>query len=124
MFYIKIYIVVEELILLNPRLIKLGRFIVKPALNTGRGRGVRLFNYKDGIWVSDDNYELSLSFLESEYKSKVQNIVENDEKVKDYSRAIERLNNLLSNSKKPLNIYISVCKRRGDAFSKWLFKNR
>ena len=45
---------------------------------------------------------LPRNILESEYKSKVVNIVENDIKTKDYSSAIEKLNRLLSESKKPL----------------------
>lgn len=45
---------------------------------------------------------LPRNILESEYQSKVTNIIENDSKVKDYSNAIEKLNKLLSESKKPL----------------------
>ena len=45
---------------------------------------------------------LPRDILEGEYKSKIKNIIENDEKTKDYSKAIEKLNILLSESKKPL----------------------
>lgn len=45
---------------------------------------------------------LPRDILESEYQSKTINIVENDVKTKDYSKAIEKLNKLLSESKKPL----------------------
>ena len=45
---------------------------------------------------------LPRNILESEYKSKVTNIIENDLKTKDYSNAIEKLNKLLLESKKPL----------------------
>ena len=45
---------------------------------------------------------LPRNILESEYKSKVTNIVENDTKIKNYSKAIDKLNKLLSDSKKPL----------------------
>ena len=45
---------------------------------------------------------LPRDILESEYKSKCTNIVENDLKTKNYSGAIEKLNKLLSESKKPL----------------------
>ena len=45
---------------------------------------------------------LPRDILESEYKSKVTNIIENDVKMKNYSGAIEKLHKLLSESKKPL----------------------
>lgn len=45
---------------------------------------------------------LPRDILEAEYKTKVKNIIENDEKTKDYSKAIEKLNTLLQNSQKPL----------------------
>ena len=45
---------------------------------------------------------LPRNLLESEYQSRVPNIIENDLKTKNYSGAIEKLNNLLSTSKKPL----------------------
>ena len=45
---------------------------------------------------------LPRDILESEYKSKTKNIIENDEITKDYSKAIEKLNKLLSESEKPL----------------------
>ena len=45
---------------------------------------------------------LPRDILESEYKNKVTNIVENDIKTKNYSQAIEKLNKLLSEAKKPL----------------------
>lgn len=45
---------------------------------------------------------LPRDILESEYKSKTINIIENDIKSKDYSNAIEKLNKLLMESKKPL----------------------
>ena len=45
---------------------------------------------------------LPRDILESEYKSRVINIIENDSKIKDYSNAIEKLNKLLSESKRPL----------------------
>ncbi len=45
---------------------------------------------------------LPRDILESEYKTKVKNIIENDEKTKDYSKAIEKLNILLHNARKPL----------------------
>lgn len=51
----------------NERLIKQGRIIVKPTLETGRGKGVRLFSYVNASWVSDDGIELSLDFLNKEY---------------------------------------------------------
>lgn len=59
----------DDMVLHNPKLIQSGRFIIKPALNTGRGRGVHLFRYIDKEWVSDDNMILSLDYLEKEYKS-------------------------------------------------------
>ena len=59
----------NKMIIDNPRLIQKGRFIIKPALNTGRGRGVHLFCYKDMKWVSDDNKTLSFNYLNKEYKS-------------------------------------------------------
>ena len=55
-------------ILNNPNLIALGRFIVKPTQETGRGKGVHLFCYKDGKWISDDNHIMSLDYLNKEYK--------------------------------------------------------
>ena len=45
---------------------------------------------------------LPRDILESKYKSKVTNIVENDIKTKDYSNAVEKLSRLLSEAKKPL----------------------
>ena len=45
---------------------------------------------------------LPRNILESEYQSKVTNIIENDLKTKDYSNAIEKLNKLIVESKKPL----------------------
>ena len=45
---------------------------------------------------------LPRDILESDYKSKVTNIVENDLKTKDYSNAIKKLDTLLSESKNPL----------------------
>ncbi len=45
---------------------------------------------------------LPRNLLESEYKRRFINIIENDTKPKDYSKAIEKLNKLLSESKKPL----------------------
>ena len=45
---------------------------------------------------------LPRDILESEYKNKVTNIIENDTKTKNYYNAIEKLNKLLANSKKPL----------------------
>ena len=45
---------------------------------------------------------LPRNILENEYKSKITNIIENDSKSKNYSNAIEKLNNLLVESKKPL----------------------
>lgn len=45
---------------------------------------------------------LPRNILEAEYKSKHINIIENDIKTKNYSQAIEKLNKLLLNSKKPL----------------------
>ena len=57
----------EKIILKNEKLIQQGRFIVKPALETGRGKGVHLFCYKEGKWISDDNKEMSLLYLEREY---------------------------------------------------------
>lgn len=59
----------NNMVIENQRLIQQGRFIIKPALNTGRGRGVHLFCYKDGKWVSDDNKTLSLDYLSKEYRS-------------------------------------------------------
>ena len=45
---------------------------------------------------------LPRDILEKEYKNKITNIVENDIKNKNYSQAIEKLNKLLLESKKPL----------------------
>ena len=45
---------------------------------------------------------LPRDILESEYKTKIKNIIENDEVTKDYSKAIGKLNKLLSESEKPL----------------------
>ena len=45
---------------------------------------------------------LPRDILESEYKCKVTNIIENDLKTKDYANAIKKLNHLLSESKNPL----------------------
>ncbi len=45
---------------------------------------------------------LPRNILESTYQCKTTNIIENDCKIKDYSNAIDKLNHLLSNSKKPL----------------------
>ena len=45
---------------------------------------------------------LPRDILEAEYKTKSINIIENDEKTKDYSLASEKLNKLLKKSKKPL----------------------
>jgi len=45
---------------------------------------------------------LPRNILESEYKNRVINIIENDHKIKDYSNAVEKLNKLLCESKKPL----------------------
>ena len=45
---------------------------------------------------------LPRNILEAEYQSKHINIIENDTKTKNYSKAIEKLNKLLSEAKKPL----------------------
>ena len=45
---------------------------------------------------------LPRDILESEYKTKIKNIIENDEVTRDYSKAIGKLNKLLSESQKPL----------------------
>ncbi len=45
---------------------------------------------------------LPRDILESEYRSRTINIVENDLKTKNYSYAVEKLNKLLSDAKKPL----------------------
>ena len=45
---------------------------------------------------------LPRDILESEYKTKSKNIIENDERKKDYSKAIEKLKTLLSDARKPL----------------------
>ena len=45
---------------------------------------------------------LPRNLLESQYKSKITNIIEYDTKTKNYSKAIEKLNKLISDSKKPL----------------------
>ena len=45
---------------------------------------------------------LPRNILEAEYKSKVTNIIENDIKTKNYDNAIEKLNKLLLESKRPL----------------------
>ncbi len=53
----------------NERIKKLGHFIVKPATETGGGRGVRLFSINSsGLWISNDGKELTLDYLDDYYK--------------------------------------------------------
>jgi hypothetical protein len=57
------------LLISNEKIIKQGRFIVKPATETGGGKGVRLFIFeKSGKWISNDGKEFSLAFLNKTYK--------------------------------------------------------
>lgn len=57
----------QSMVIENQHLKDLGRIIIKPTVETGRGKGVRLFCYENGVWRSNDNKELSLDFLNKEY---------------------------------------------------------
>jgi len=58
-----------ELLTENRRLKEQGKFIVKPATETGGGKGVRLFRLQaDGSWLSNDGRKMSLDFLEKYYR--------------------------------------------------------
>lgn len=54
----------------NERIKSLGKFILKPATETGGGKGVRLFvlDKQSGKWVSNDKKEFSYNYLEKQYK--------------------------------------------------------
>lgn len=59
----------DETLTNNKRIKALGRFIVKPATETGGGKGVRLFILQpDGHWISNDGKILTLDYLEKNYK--------------------------------------------------------
>lgn len=79
--------VFEEIIVNNQRLISQGRFILKPTVETGRGKGVRLFTYQNGIWLSNDGKELSLDFINKEYFADyiIQECVEPSDFVKQFN---------------------------------------
>ncbi|MCR4919110.1 MAG: hypothetical protein K5928_04755 [Prevotella sp.] len=57
----------DKILLKNERIISQGRFIVKPTQETGHGKGVHLFCYKEGKWVGDNNDLFSLTYLEEKY---------------------------------------------------------
>lgn len=57
----------DKILLKNERIISQGRFIVKPTQETGHGKGVHLFSYKEGMWVGDNNDLFSLAYLEEKY---------------------------------------------------------
>lgn len=77
----------EKIILRNEELIQQGRFIVKPTLETGRGKGVHLFCYKEGKWISDENKQMSLAYLEKEYKHDfiIQECIEPSEFIRQFN---------------------------------------
>ncbi len=57
----------DRMLLKNDRIISQGKFIVKPTQETGRGKGVHLFCYKEGKWIGDNNEYFSLTYLKKEY---------------------------------------------------------
>lgn len=77
----------NQLLICNERLRKQGRIIIKPAVETGRGKGVRLFCFQNGKWTSTDNKELSLSFLNKEYLADfiIQECIEPSEFIKQFN---------------------------------------
>ena len=59
----------SRILISNEKIKKQGRFIVKPATETGGGKGVRLFILdSSGKWISNDGLEFSLTFLNKTYK--------------------------------------------------------
>lgn len=79
--------VFEDIIVNNQELIKQGRFIIKPTVETGRGKGVRLFTYQNGKWISNDGKEFSLEFINKEYFADyiIQECVEPSDFVKQFN---------------------------------------
>ncbi len=59
----------NKILLKNERISRQGRFIIKPTVETGQGKGVRLFCLKDGKWLSNDGEEMNIQFLQKYYSS-------------------------------------------------------
>lgn len=80
--------VFDKLVLENPKLEEKGRLIVKPTTDTCAGAGVRLFIRKSkGLWVSNDNNQLSLDYLNKEYKRDfiLQECIETSDFIKQFN---------------------------------------
>jgi len=59
----------NNLVLKNEELIKDGKIIIKPTIDTCAGNGVRLFKIQEnGDWLSNDDHILTLSYLKLTYR--------------------------------------------------------
>lgn len=77
----------EKMVTNNERLKQQGRMIIKPAVETGRGKGVRLFVYDGKEWISNDKKKLTLEWLNKTYSHDfiIQECIEPSDFVKQFN---------------------------------------
>ena len=77
----------EKMVTNNERLKQQGRIIIKPAVETGRGKGVRLFVYDGKEWISNDKKKLTLEWLNKTYSHDfiIQECIEPSDFIKQFN---------------------------------------